>query len=78
MLTSVFYSQIFCKAKNNKLHIEITNSFEGTVMLVDKIPISILENHGYGTKSIAAIAEKYSGVYSFTAENRIFRTRIIL
>ncbi len=70
--------KIFCKTKNNKLYIEITNSYEGTVMLIDNIPISILENHGYGTKSIVAIAEKYSGVYSFTAENRIFKTRIIL
>jgi len=42
------------------------------------MPISILENHGYGTKSIAAIADKYNGLYAFTAENGIFKTRIIL
>jgi len=72
--------KILCKTKNDKLFTKITNSFEGTVMLVDEIPIPISKskNHGLGTKSIAAIAEKYNGVYSFTAENGIFKTSIIL
>lgn len=70
--------KIQCKNKNDKLLIEITNSFEGKLMLAGGIPISNSENHGYGTKSIAAIAEKYNGVYSFTAENGIFTTRVIL
>lgn len=70
--------KILCKTKNDKLFIQITNSFEGTIMFVDEIPISKSENHGLGTKSIAVIAEKYNGVYSFTAENGIFKTSIIL
>lgn len=69
---------ILCKSKNGKMFIEITNSFEGKLMLVDRIPISHSENHGYGTKSIAAIAEKYNGVYSFIAENGNFVTRVII
>jgi hypothetical protein len=70
--------KILCKTKNDKLYIEISNRFEGTVMLVNEIPISHSENHGHGTKSIAAIAEKYNGVFSFTAENNIFALRIII
>ncbi|SHH28390.1 sensor histidine kinase [Clostridium grantii] len=70
--------KIICKTKKDKLFIKITNSFEGTVMFVDKIPINESENHGIGTKSIAAIAEKYNGVCSFTSENGIFKTNIIL
>jgi len=42
------------------------------------MPISTDENHGLGTKSIAAIAHKYGGMYSFTAEDRVFKTSIIL
>jgi CRISPR/Cas system CMR subunit Cmr6 (Cas7 group RAMP superfamily) len=72
------FLKILCKTQNNKLLIAITNRFEGTVIFVDEIPINKSENHGLGTKSIAAIAEKYNGVYSFTAENGIFNTRIIL
>ena len=68
--------------KNNKLHIQITNSFDGTIMFVDDMPVSTQESHGHGhglgTKSIAAVAQKYGGVYSFTAEDRVFKTSIIL
>jgi len=70
--------KIFCKTQNDKLHIEITNRFEGTVMFVDDMPVRKSENHGLGTKSIAAITEKYNGVYSFIAENGFFKTRVIL
>lgn len=70
--------KILCMNKNNKLLIEITNSFEGELMLAGGISISNSENHGYGTKSIAAIAEKYNGVYSFTAENGNLITRVII
>lgn len=70
--------KIVSKINNNKLYIQITNSFDGTIMFVDDIPISTVENHGLGTKSIAAVAQKYSGMYSFTAEDRVFKTSIIL
>lgn len=69
---------IVCKNKNDKLFIQITNSYEGEIKFADDMPVSTKENHGLGTKSIAAIAQKYSGVYSFTAENGVFTTSIIL
>ncbi|MGB4438983.1 MAG: ATP-binding protein, partial [Sedimentibacter sp.] len=70
--------KIVCKSKNNKLFIQITNSYEGSLQFVDDMPVSSMENHGIGTKSIAAVAEKYSGVYSFTAKDGVFTTSIIL
>ncbi|MDD3269855.1 MAG: ATP-binding protein [Syntrophomonadaceae bacterium] len=70
--------RIICKTKNDKFLIQITNSFEGTVMFVDDMPISTKENHGLGTKSIAAVAQKYNGLYSFIAEDGIFKASIIL
>jgi len=70
--------KILCKNKNNKLFIQITNSYEGNVEFADDMPVSIKENHGLGTKSIAAIAQKYGGVYSFTAVDGVFTTSIIL
>lgn len=69
---------IICKTKNNKIFIQITNSYQGTVLFADELPIRSEENHGLGTKSIAAVAQKYNGVYSFTAEDGIFRASIIL
>ncbi|MGE5371905.1 MAG: GHKL domain-containing protein [Solirubrobacterales bacterium] len=69
---------IVCKTKHGKLFIQITNHYEGKIVFVDDMPVSTEENHGLGTKSIAEVAQKYNGVYSFTAEDGIFKTSIIL
>ena len=58
--------------------IPITNRCTDPVRFVDDRPVSTEENHGRGTKSIAAVVEKYGGVYSFTAEDGVFKTSIIL
>ena len=70
--------KIVCKTKSDKLFIQITNRYEGTVTFVNDMPVSSEENHGFGTKSIAAVAHKYDGVFSFTAEDGVFKTSIIL
>ncbi len=70
--------KIVCKNKNDKLFIQITNSYAGTVSFIADMPVSTKENHGLGTKSIAAVVQKYGGLYSFTAENGVFKTSIIL
>lgn len=72
------FIKILCKTQNNKLFIQITNSYQGVVVFANDMPVSSEENHGLGTKSIAAVVQKYNGVYSFTAENGIFKTSIIL
>jgi len=72
------FIKISSRIANSKLYIQITNSFDGTIIFVDDMPIRPEENHGLGTKSIAAVAQKYGGVYSFTTENGIFKTSIIL
>lgn len=69
---------IVSKLNNNKLLIQITNTFNGTAVFVDDMPVSVEENHGLGTKSIAAVAQKYGGVYSFSAVDKVFKVNIIL
>ncbi|PKM86867.1 MAG: GHKL domain-containing protein [Firmicutes bacterium HGW-Firmicutes-12] len=70
--------KIVCKTKNNKPFIQITNSYEGKVTFVDDMPVSTEENHGLGTKSIASVAQKYDGVYSFEGKNGVFQVSVIL
>lgn len=70
--------KVVCKTKSDQFFIQITNSYEGTVKFVDDMPANTEESHGLGTKSIAAITEKYGGVYSFTTENGVFKTSIIV
>ena len=72
------FIKIVCKSKNEKIYIQITNSYQGDVKFKDNLPVSAFKNHGLGTKSLVAISQKYGGVYSFTAEDGIFTTRIIL
>ncbi|KUO72517.1 MAG: hypothetical protein APF81_04045 [Desulfosporosinus sp. BRH_c37] len=69
---------ISCKSKNHRLFIQVTNNFSGEVTFVENMPISKEENHGFGTKSIAATVQKYNGLCSFTAESGVFKARIIL
>jgi sensor histidine kinase regulating citrate/malate metabolism len=72
------YLKILCKNENDKLFIQVINSYEGSILFDGDMPVSLTEDHGLGTKSIAAVAEKYGGIYSFTAENSAFKASIIL
>ncbi len=57
---------------NGKFFIEIKNPFCGEIEFENSLPVTRIENHGYGTKSIAAIVERHEGIYSFTVEDDIF------
>jgi hypothetical protein len=70
--------KITSKIENNKLFIEIVNSFDGTIIFVDDLPMTKEENHGLGIKSIVAVVLKYDGVYAFTAEDNVFKAHIIV
>lgn len=58
--------------KNRRIYIEIKNPFKGKIVFEDNLPQASVENHGYGTKSIATIIKKYDGIYSFVTENDCF------
>lgn len=68
---------ISCKT-NNKLYIQIQNNYDENIIFEGDVPTNPAQNHGYGTKSIVAITEKYKGVYSFEANNGIFTLRVII
>lgn len=61
-----------------QLYIQISNPFVGEVLFDGDYPIPAQTDHGIGTRSIAAIAEKYDGVFSFCADSGIFKTTLIL
>lgn len=54
------------------LYLEIKNPFRDSVIFEDGIPLSKHEQHGYGTRSMAAIVERYGGTYSFSVEQGSF------
>lgn len=62
----------------NKLFMEVKNSCETPVAFKNDLPLSSKSGHGYGSKSIRYIAEKYHGLYSFQLTENIFTTQVIL
>ena len=69
---------IVCREHFGQLNIQISNTFAGDVAFIGEYPVSEEEDHGIGTRSIAAIAEKYGGIFSFAAEEGLFKTTVIL
>ena len=69
---------IDCREHFGQLHIQISNTYAGEIEFDGEYPVSIREGHGFGTRSIAAIAKKYGGVFSFAAKNGLFVTTVLL
>ena len=59
-------------SKNNKLCIDIRNSCRTEPEFKHGLPVSKEQGHGFGTKSMAHVAEKYNGVYQFSAVDGVF------
>ena len=64
--------------KNDKLCIDIRNSFNTEPKFYQGIPMANEKEHGFGTRSIAHVVEKYGGVYQFSVNDGwfIFQTSI--
>lgn len=58
--------------KNNKLCIDIRNSYQTEPIFRQGQPVSKESGHGYGTKSMAHIVEKHGGVYQFSVKDGWF------
>lgn len=62
----------------NKLLISIENSYSGEITMKNGLPQSHVEGHGYGTRSIAIIAEARGGQAIFSAERGVFNLKIMI
>lgn len=62
-----------------QLALEITNSYTGNVVFDEKgLPVSGEIGHGLGTKSIAAFVEKHDGIIEYSADDKLFRLRLLV
>lgn len=69
---------IACRQHYGQIFIRICNPFAGEVKFDGAFPVPESADHGTGTRSIAAIAQKYGGIFSFTAIDGIFKTTVTL
>ena len=68
--------EFYCETKQNKLLIQIKNPYAGQITMQDGLPVSAKRGHGYGCRSIQAIAQRNGGLCSFKAENGLFTLRM--
>ena len=59
-------------SKNNKLCIDIRNSYQHEPIFHQDLPVSKEKGHGFGTKSMAHIVEKHGGVFKFSVKDGWF------
>lgn len=68
----------FIAVKKNKLLISVSNPYNGIITADAGLPVNTADGHGFGIKSINAIAGRYNGNCSFEWENNIFKARIVM
>ncbi|MGI6778796.1 MAG: sensor histidine kinase [Acetivibrionales bacterium] len=59
-------------SKNNKLCIDIRNNYQTEPVFHQGLPLSRKYGHGFGTKSMAHIVEKHSGIFQFSVKDNWF------
>ncbi len=59
-------------SRNNKLCIDIRNSYQTEPIFHKGLPVSKEQGHGFGTKSMARIVEKHGGVFRFSVKDGWF------
>ncbi len=59
-------------SKNTKLCIDIRNSYHTVPIFHEGHPITKVQGHGFGTKSMVHIVEKHGGVYQFLVKDGWF------
>ncbi|MFI3202091.1 MAG: ATP-binding protein [Eubacteriales bacterium] len=66
------------RTNNSTLSIDLRNTFSKQPQFVDDLPITIEEAHGYGTKSMLRICEKYNGITRFCVIEKKFCFQTVL
>lgn len=69
---------LYCGVRQNKLLIEMRNPCAGPIAMRDGLPVSDREGHGYGCRSIQAIAQRNGGLCVFSARQGQFLLQIML
>ncbi|MFR6376993.1 MAG: GHKL domain-containing protein [Acutalibacteraceae bacterium] len=69
---------LYCGVRLNKLLLEIKNPYQGEIVMCEGLPVSDRAGHGYGCRSMQAIAARRGGLFELQAENGVFLLRLAL
>lgn len=70
--------RLYCRIRKGNLLVLIENTFHGEVQMKNGLPQTDAKGHGFGVKSIAMIADKYKGYYSFSPGEDLFTLKVVL
>lgn len=71
-------AELHCGVRLNKLLVEVKNSYTGEITFQNGLPVSGRAGHGYGCRSIQAIAQRHGGLCEFRAVGGIFQLRLAI
>ena len=72
------YIKFICR-NVGRLLLEMENPCpEDTTFDENGYPVTLIENHGIGSKSVTAFARKYEGELMYQIENGVFRVRLLV
>ena len=69
---------LYCGLRRSRLLISVSNPCEKSLELHGGLPAAQREGHGFGCRSIQAIAHKHGGLCEFRAENGTFTMRFMV
>ena len=70
--------QCRCGIRRDKLLLEVKNPYLGEIALEDGLPASSAPGHGFGCRSIRAIAQQHGGLYTFQPEKGVFTLQVAI
>lgn len=72
---SLRFLSLTIKEKNNVIKIHAENYYDGEDRTIESLSTTKMDkkNHGYGTKSMEKIVEKYHGIINFSIKDRMFQ-----
>lgn len=72
------FVELTLKDLNGKITLSVKNRLHQIPQLIDGIPTTSRDGHGYGTKSIQYMTKRLNGNYQFLVQNDIFVVRVII
>lgn len=75
---TIRFIAVYADINENQLFIEVKNSVQNTVRLIDGMPVSERIGGGTGTKSIMHIVKKHSGMCNFKQNGNEFIVQLVL
>lgn len=70
--------ELICVNKQDFIF-ECSNTYVGVIEFDEKgLPVSRMDEHGIGSKSIAAFAQRHNAILDYQADGNVFRIRILI